>query len=194
MEQISLVGPDRAFEIERYFFLHFCTKWELFLKADLQRGEIEIRRSHPAGVGNSVSFLSTFHAPWREMEQRLFLCTVQEKDGSGVDCRLLTQTKQKPQPFLPSPAPTSGNLNDRDSLQKDWFILQWHPHACHRKLWVHPGSLRQDKKACVSSLPTSSQLLTTGPVAGMTVSSQLDRQCPCRNSFPRSLPSAGTCL
>lgn len=153
MERISLVGLDGAFETERYFFLHFCTEWELFLKVGLQRGEIELRRAHPTWIGNSVSVPITFHTPQREREQRLFLCTVQEKDGSGVDCGLLTQTKQKPQPRLPSLAPTSGNLNDRDSLPKDWFILQWHPHACHSKLWVHPGSLRQDKEGSISSLP-----------------------------------------
>lgn len=74
MERISLVGLDGAFKTERYFFLHFCTEWELFLKAGLQRGEIELRRAHPTGIGNSVSVPITFHSPQRERGSKGYFC------------------------------------------------------------------------------------------------------------------------
>lgn len=81
MERISLVGLDGAFETERYFFLHFCTEWELFLKAGLQRGEIELRRAHPTGIGNSVSVPITFHAPQREREGAKVISVHSSREG-----------------------------------------------------------------------------------------------------------------
>lgn len=80
-------------------------KWaetDLFLKAELQRGEIEIRRTHPTGIGHSSSDPIT---PTGEREQRPFLRAIQEKDGSKVDCVLFdsNETEASTTPSINGP-------------------------------------------------------------------------------------------
>ena len=100
-------------------FLHFLLKMcleDLFPKATLQRGENQI-------LGKQIP--QRLDMPLKEGTQRPCLCTVEEKDGSRVDCGFLVKTQnnkqanKKPEAtiiFSPSLAPNDGNLSDRDNL------------------------------------------------------------------------------
>lgn len=58
----------------------------------MQRGEIEIRRTHPTEIRDPGSDPITPLIHLGEREQRPFLCTVQE-DSSEVDCGLFDSNK-----------------------------------------------------------------------------------------------------